>query len=200
MKSMRPPFGSHLFTIRNKVAKVMFSHLSVILFTGGGLPQCMLGYAPQEQTPPTDQGTLLGADPPRTRHTPQEQTPHPGSRPPLDQAPPGPGTPGTRHPLPLADGYCCGRYVSYWNAFLLTTYFYMAPLPPLPDPLLPEPGMDPGFLTLIPEGSASILSGQFFPKKETAQNQNEVSQYPFHWLINYSAIPHPVITCSVEKP
>ena len=23
-----------------------------------------------------------------------------------------------RHPPPPADGYCCGRYASYWNAFL----------------------------------------------------------------------------------
>ena len=129
MKSMRPPFGSHLFTIRNKVAKVMFSHLSVILFTGGSASVHAGIRPPGADTLPHRPGTLLGADPPRTRHTPQEQTPHPGSRPPWDQAPPGPGTPGTRHPLLLADGYCCGRYVSYWNAFLLTTYFYMAPLP-----------------------------------------------------------------------
>ena len=64
--------------------------------------------------------TPLGADPPP---------------PPLDQAPPGadtprPGSPQTRHPpgagIPpgadtppyQADGYCCGRYASYWNAFL----------------------------------------------------------------------------------
>ena len=36
----------------------------------------------------------------------------------------GAGTPRTRHPRdqappPPADGYCCGRYASYWNAFLL---------------------------------------------------------------------------------
>ena len=43
---------------------------------------------------------------------------------PLDQAPPwdqalprGPGT-------PPADGYCCGRYASYWNAFLFTRFLY----------------------------------------------------------------------------
>ena len=24
-----------------------------------------------------------------------------------------------RHPPPRRDGYCCGRYASYWNAFLL---------------------------------------------------------------------------------
>ena len=26
---------------------------------------------------------------------------------------------GDPPPLPKADGYCCGRYASYWNAFLL---------------------------------------------------------------------------------
>ena len=36
--------------------KVMFLHLSVILFTGGGcLPQCMLEYTPLGQTPPPGQ-------------------------------------------------------------------------------------------------------------------------------------------------
>ena len=43
--------------------KVMFLHLSVILFTGGCLPQCMLGNTP------------LRADTPR--QTPPWQTPHP---------------------------------------------------------------------------------------------------------------------------
>ena len=31
---------------------------------------------------------------------------------------PGGGVPGGDHP----DGYCCGRYASYWNAFLFTMY------------------------------------------------------------------------------
>ena len=61
-----------IFTGRNKVvAKVIFLHLFVILFTGGVLPQCMLGYHPREQTPPGDQ-------------TPRDQTPR--TRPP-DQTP-----------------------------------------------------------------------------------------------------------------
>ena len=36
--------------------------------------------------------------------------------------------PGSRHPPqsrpppPLADGYCCGRYASYWNAFLFLKF------------------------------------------------------------------------------
>ena len=51
----------HYYLPQTKFGKVMFLHLSVILFMGGGLPRCMLGYTPQEQTP-------LGAD-----------TPHPGA-------------------------------------------------------------------------------------------------------------------------
>ena len=26
--------------------------------------------------------------------------------------------PGVNPPIPLRDGHCCGRYASYWNAFL----------------------------------------------------------------------------------
>ena len=53
---------------KRSCGKVMFLQLSVILFTEGGLPQCMLGY-PLEQAPP-------GAD------TPPQQSPHPSSHPP----------------------------------------------------------------------------------------------------------------------
>ena len=96
-----PCFIFLLFTGRNEVvAKVIFLHLSVILFTGGGRgsAQCMLGYHhPPEQTPP-------GPNPPRSRHPP-EQTPllpdPPRTRPPgadttplgLDPSPPGPDPP-----------------------------------------------------------------------------------------------------------
>ena len=82
-----PP--SHVITIRNEVAQVMFLHLPVILFTGGsasvhsGIPH-----------------------PPGTRHPPQTR------HPPWDQA-----------PLRSRDGYCCGQYASYWNAFLLILVF-----------------------------------------------------------------------------
>ena len=57
---------------------------------------------------PQDQAPSLGAD------TPWEQTP-PEQIPPREQA-----LPRSRHPPPPppADGYCCGRYASYWNAFL----------------------------------------------------------------------------------
>ena len=45
---------------------------------------------------------MLGYTPPQEADTPQEaETP-----------------PGSRHTPREADGYCCGRYASYWNAFL----------------------------------------------------------------------------------
>ena len=51
------------------------------------------------------------------QETPPEQTP-PGADTPLPKQTP----PGSRHPpqeqTPSQDGYCCGRYASYWNAFL----------------------------------------------------------------------------------
>ena len=96
----------------------MFSQASVILLTGGCLPQCMLGYTPPwsrppwnrhppEQTPPWEQ-TPPRADPPRA-DTPQEWTP------------PSPQPPGSRHSPHRA---CWeirsmrGQYASYWNAIL----------------------------------------------------------------------------------
>ena len=92
-----------IITIRNKVAKVMFLHLSVILFTGGsasvhaGIPPPGPG-TPQEQTPPRP-GTPPGADTPQTRHTPWEQTSPRSRHPPGTRHPPGADTPlGTRHP------------------------------------------------------------------------------------------------------
>ena len=104
-------------------------------------------YTPQDQVHPPDQvhprdqihppgpGT-----PPRTRYTPLG----PGTPPwdkvhPTDQVhPPGPGTPPqtrytrldqvpprTRY-TPPRYGYCCGRYASYWNAFL---FFSLSSMP-----------------------------------------------------------------------
>ena len=88
-----------------------------------GLLQCMLAYhthththTPWEQTPPW------------SRHPPRADTPW--SRPPradtsgadplgadtpLEQTPPPPEADN-----PPENGHCCGRYASYWNAFLLT--------------------------------------------------------------------------------
>ena len=81
-----------IFTGRNEVlAKVIFLHLFVILFTGGGVPDQV--HPPGTRYPPRDQ-----VHPPRTRYTPRDQVP------PQDQVPPppGPGTPpspsGTRSP------------------------------------------------------------------------------------------------------
>ena len=76
--------------------KVIFLHLFVILFTVGGLPQCMLGYHPH---PP---GTR---HPPRTRHTPwdhaplQNQTHTPPPHPPGNRH-----SPRTRHTPPQDQG------------------------------------------------------------------------------------------------
>ena len=78
-----------LVTVRNEVAKVMFLHVSVCP-RGGGSASVHAGMPPSQEQ----------AHPPCSRHSP------------------GAGTPRSRHP-PKADGYCCGRYASYWNAFLL---------------------------------------------------------------------------------
>ena len=95
----------------------MFLHVSVILSTEGvRLSACW--DIPQEQAPPPGAGTPLeqaplskhppGADTPQSRHPPP-----PGA----DTSPPGAGT---------AHSSACweiqptsGRYISYWNAFLL---------------------------------------------------------------------------------
>ena len=122
----------HLITRRNEVlAKVIFLHLFVILFTGGVW---------QGEPPPPAWTTPLGMEnPPGPDTTPQAwRTPRHGE-PPL---PPGHGEPPrawrnppgmenpprTRHhpprhgePPPEADSgirSTIGRYASYWNAFL----------------------------------------------------------------------------------
>ena len=82
--------------------KVMFSQACVILFTGGGLPQCMLGYQPPGPGTPLGLGT-----PPRTRH-PQHP---PGSRhPPRTRHPPDQAhSPGSRHPPTTEHAGRCGQ-------------------------------------------------------------------------------------------
>ena len=105
---------STIFTGRNEVvARVIFLHLSVILFTGGSA-SVHAGIPPQtRQTPPRPgrpprSGRSPGpgrhppdqADTPQTRQTPQDQAD------PRDQAdPPGPGGPPRpgRPPLDQAD-------------------------------------------------------------------------------------------------
>ena len=82
--------------------KVMFSQACVILFTGGCLPQCMLGY----HTPRADTAWSrhpLGADTPMGADTPLEQTPPradtPQSRHPPVGRPPRADTPPEQTPL-----------------------------------------------------------------------------------------------------
>ena len=74
-----PRYGMHSLYYRpqTKFAKVMFLHLSVILFTGGCMPQCMMGYTHLVADTPSPPG----ADIPGNRHPPGADTPH-RSRPP----------------------------------------------------------------------------------------------------------------------
>ena len=91
----------------------MFLQVSVILLTGGCLPQCMLGYytpgadiPPQKQTPPQEQ------TPPVSKHPPPRSRPFGADTPPLEQTPPCEQTPpivdtpleqtptGSKHPPP----------------------------------------------------------------------------------------------------
>ena len=105
--------------------KVIFLHLSAILFTPGGY----LGRYPQAGTPPGPGTPSEPGTPPGTRYTP---SPGPGTPPGTRYTPsPGPGTPpsqgpgtppGTRY-TPLISAWweirtTSGRYASYWNAFL----------------------------------------------------------------------------------
>ena len=95
----------------------MFLHLSVCPQVGSasmhaGIP------------PPPRSRHHTGAGIPQKQAPPREQTP-PRAGTPREQTPP---PPGSRHPPP-ADGYCCGRYASYWNTFLLSTAFTSIPAP-----------------------------------------------------------------------
>ena len=96
-----------LYRPQRSWGKVMFSQACVILFTGGCLPQCMLGY----YTP------LGNRHPPQSRHSPQSRhppsradTPLPCCRHPQEQTPP-------RDTATAADGthptgmHSCLKYV-----------------------------------------------------------------------------------------
>ena len=121
---------SQFITGRNEVvAKVMFLHMSVILFTGGVSRQCTPGSG--RENPPGRQG-----EPPQTRQTPPSRENPPDQADPLGQAgtpprqagrtpqpgrPPGPGRknpprPGRENPPGIQS--TSSRYASYWNAFL----------------------------------------------------------------------------------
>ena len=78
----------------------------------GGLPKCMLGYHPQEQTPlPLEQ-------------TPTHPHPTPRSRPPLGADPP-PGSkppPGSRPPPPAYGQWAAGTHPTGMHSFFLFVY------------------------------------------------------------------------------
>ena len=99
----------------------MFLHVSVILFTVGGLWRTPPGPGrhppgpgrtpPGPRRTPQDQG-----EPPWTRHTPPRtrQTPPPTRQ----TTPPRPGRPPREEDCSIRS--MSGRYASYWNAFLLS--------------------------------------------------------------------------------
>ena len=104
-KSINITPSKTIFTGRNEVvAKVIFLHLSVILFRGGVcLSACWdtnpLGADPPGADPPG--ADPPGADTPQSRHPP-EQIPPPDQTPLPEQTPPRADTPRSRHP-PGAD-------------------------------------------------------------------------------------------------
>ena len=101
--------SSIFITGRNEVvAKVIFLHLFVILFTGGVCLSACWDTTPQDQTPPDQADTPSDqADtPPDQADTPPDQADTP-----LDQADP----PWEAHTSIRSTS---GRYASYWNAFL----------------------------------------------------------------------------------
>ena len=75
-------YSLHIFTGRNEVvAKVMFLHVSVILFTGGG--------SPGRENPLDRETPLQGGTPPDQADPPGQGEPPPSR----EEPPPGPGTP-----------------------------------------------------------------------------------------------------------
>ena len=85
----------HFYRPQRSWAKVIFSQACVKNSVhGGGLPQCMLGYTPPDQTPRDQAPCPLGADtppdqaPPRSRHPPPRPGTHPQTRPPGSRHPP----------------------------------------------------------------------------------------------------------------
>ena len=109
----------------------MFLLVSVILLTGGGLPQCMLGFHPLEadnpleQTHPPKAGTPQKQTPPRADIPPEADLPRgrhpPGGRPPK-QTPPGSRPPEQTPPWEAESSIwsMSSQYASYWNAFFLS--------------------------------------------------------------------------------
>ena len=89
-----------IFTTHKRSLR-FYTCLSVILFTEGGLPQCMLGYTPYlgRHLPPYCRH-------PRSRHPPRKQTPLKEQKPRSTQC-------------MLGDTGNKRRYASYWKAYLL---------------------------------------------------------------------------------
>ena len=105
------PSRSHLnfYQLQTKFVKVMFLHLSVILFTGGVKPR------PRGVWPGVCPGPHGGV----SRPTPEGRLGVPRPTPGGVQAPAHGGCiPACTEADNPADGYCCGRYASYWNAYL----------------------------------------------------------------------------------
>ena len=104
---------TYFYRPQRSCSKVMFSQVSVILFTGGRgcvwqktLSRHPLARHPLGRHPPAD--TPLGKHPLGRR--PRADTPPTGQTPPM-QTPPA-------ECMLAYDGHCSGRYASYWNAFL----------------------------------------------------------------------------------
>ena len=81
--------------------KVMFLQASVIQLIGGCLPQCMLGYPPEQMPPWSRPPTPWSRHPPLLEQTPLSRPPKQTPAP-LEQTPPRADTPQSRHP-PGAD-------------------------------------------------------------------------------------------------
>ena len=129
MVEVAPYWNAYLFCMSFLLlppAKVMYLHLSVILFTwgGGGITAWLAGLQAR-----TQEGRLRGLAWGVSRPTPRGVSPgpHPGGSPgPHSGGSPGPHPGGcipacteADTPLPPADRYCSGQYGSHWNAFLL---------------------------------------------------------------------------------
>ena len=134
---------AHLLPSATMLRRLCFYTCLSFCPEGGGvyLSVCWDTTPPQSRPPGS---RPPGAAPAGSRQPPWKQTP-PGSRhPPGADTPPGSRHPlGSRHPWeqtvpreqtppppdqahpPQADGYCCGRYASYWNAFLFVGSKYL---------------------------------------------------------------------------
>ena len=118
------PCKEYIYRPQTKFAKVMFLHLSVILFTWGGLPgEGCPGPGLEGVCPGVVEAQAWGVSRPRPRGCPGPGLGHPGPVPGGGQAQRDVCV--SQHalrqklPPPPADDYCCGRYASYWNACLL---------------------------------------------------------------------------------